>query len=116
MNRKFTQHIAASVLLLYLCVGFLGSLEVISNLFRPPTPVTSFRVSKPLPPTSCKIIWTQYKHIPSSPKVVVQTQAILTDPISIERKEFSTLVIPFQVSGYTSPQHSSGSSRAPPSA
>jgi hypothetical protein len=108
------RHIVIFLLLIsYLLLGVTGCLEsLISSGFGSNPQVIA--QSKGGPPTTTKVYWTQYKHIPSTVKISVPSPAVFMPP---ESPRVFTNGIPFtqEASSILSDQtFSLYSSRAPP--
>jgi hypothetical protein len=108
------RHIIVFLLLFsYLLLGAVGCIEslILSGFGTNPQIITQ---SKSGPPTTTKVYWTQYKHIPSTVKLSVPSPAVFAPPatprvcicgITFTQVEFSILL---------DPSFSLHSSRAPP--
>jgi hypothetical protein len=76
------RHIVISLLLFsYLLLGVVGHLETLILSGFGTNPQLSAQ-SKNGPPPTCKVYWTQNKHIPSTVKISVPSPAIFIPPES----------------------------------
>jgi hypothetical protein len=115
--RKYLRQ-STTVLLLgsYVALGVVGHLEVLRLLGFGTTPRYSMQ-TKPGPPPTAKVYWTQYKHIPSSVRITVPSPAIVTQPAVIHHLQIHGIVISSGfICRYLNPVVSIHSPRAPPQA
>jgi hypothetical protein len=108
------RHIVIFLLLFsYLFLGSVGCLEnlILSSFGSNPQLLTQ---TKSGPPTTTKVYWTQYKHIPSTVKISVPSPAVFTPP-ELPRIFTDGIAFTQGVSCNSSdPSFSLHSSRAPP--
>jgi hypothetical protein len=108
------RHIVISLLLFsYLLLGVVGHLEtlILSGFGTNPQLIAQ---SKDGPPPTCKVYWTQNKHIPSTVKISVPSPAIIS-PAETQRVFFHGIALIQDASHIlTDPIFSLHSSRAPP--
>jgi hypothetical protein len=108
------RHIVIYLLLFsYLLLGAVGCLEslILSGFGTNPQIITQ---SKSGPPTTTKVYWTQYKHIPSTVKLSVPSPAVFAPPEMPRICTYSFAFIQGASCILDDPSFSSNSSRAPP--
>jgi hypothetical protein len=113
--KKHLRH-GTTVILLgsYVALGVVGHLEVL-RLLGFGTALQYLTRTKPGPPPTAKVYWTQYKHIPSSVRIAVPSPAVIARPEVIHRLQFHGIALP---SGFlcspSGPIVSLQTTRAPP--
>jgi hypothetical protein len=101
------------LLFCYVSLGIAGHLEMLI-LYGFGTDPQQITKSSNSPTSTCKVYWTQYKHIPSTIKISVPSPAVLTPPELPHRCEYAIAFTQGTFRIPSDPLYSLHSSRAPP--
>jgi hypothetical protein len=113
---KHRRHIVVSILLFgYLTLGIIGHLEALILYGWGDNP-QHLAKSTQSPTSTCKVYWTQYKHLPSEIKNTVPSPAVIKPPEMFHRNLYGIAYVQSGLCLFDDPVSSRYSSRAPPQA